>query len=101
MGKSGNRPAGRETCAAVFFDIDGTLLVPGRDFNKEQREREAAGGALPKPPEPLRRPEPTPAVRNAFDEMHRRRHLALICTGRPKGFCSRLFSTFARTVSSA
>lgn len=75
-----------KACAAIFFDIDGTLLVPGRDFNKEQKEREAAGGVLPKPATPRRRPEPSLAVRAAFDELHRRGHLAFICTGRPKGF---------------
>lgn len=75
-----------KACAAIFFDIDGTLLVPGRDFNKEQKEREAADGVLPKPATPRRRPEPSLAVRAAFDELHRRGHLAFICTGRPKGF---------------
>lgn len=75
-----------KACAAIFFDIDGTLLVPGRDFNKEQKEREVAGGVLPKPATPRRRPEPSLAVRAAFDELHRRGHLAFICTGRPKGF---------------
>lgn len=76
--------------AALFFDIDGTLLVPGRDFNKEQQEREAAGTVSMDAATPAsasrKRPAPSPALVAAFDELHRRGHIVVVSTGRPKCF---------------
>ena len=81
--------------AVIFFDIDGTLLVPGRDFLKEQREREKLiaaarerGEEPPAVPAPAaRKPiEPRPAVVEAFAKLHEQGHLAFISTGRPKAF---------------
>lgn len=72
--------------AVIFFDIDGTLLKPGRDFNQEQKEREKNGGTLPTPAAPRRRPAPSAGVVRAFRSLHDRGHLAFISTGRPKCF---------------
>lgn len=64
-----------EAPAALFFDVDGTLLwtdfdnLPeGGDFNDIL---------------------PSPKVYEAFDELNRRGHLTFLCTGRPLSLVDR------------
>lgn len=70
--------------AVLFFDIDGTLLIPARDFTAEQRARErgeTSGIDAPRP-----KPAPTPAIQDAFRRLHNNGHITVLSTGRPACF---------------
>lgn len=62
-----------ETSAALFFDVDGTLISHGGGASVDEIVAHA---------------KPTPAVYDAFHRLRERGHLAFICTGRGRSMVS-------------